>query len=64
MPTGDIAKCELETGHAEVEGRSACLCGYRKYLCRSCGEKEFHKDDCSELLARRAAAPSEERQRR
>lgn len=58
MPTGDILKCELETGHSEMQGRHSCECGYRKYPCGSCGEREVHKDNCAELIARVAEKES------
>lgn len=31
MTTGDIKQCEIETHHAQVEGRTSCWCGFRAY---------------------------------
>lgn len=47
MTTGDINRCEIETGHAQVAGRYECRCGYRGFPCEDCGEREYHAPTCS-----------------
>jgi hypothetical protein len=50
MTTGDIKKCEEETGHARVPGRNQCMCGYRSYPCEDCGEHTFHAETCPQRV--------------